>query len=42
MVYSTTIDVFSAIRPKRRHLVVADFIRACAEEDTVLDEDGEL
>ena len=42
MIYSTRIDVFSIVRPKRRHLVVADFIRACAEEDTLLDEDGEL
>ena len=34
--------MFSIVRPKRRHLVVGDFIRACAEEDTLLDEDGEL
>ena len=28
-------------RPKRRQLVLVDFIRACVEEDTLLDEDGE-
>ncbi|EKM49973.1 uncharacterized protein PHACADRAFT_178599 [Phanerochaete carnosa HHB-10118-sp] len=27
-------------KPKRRHLVVTDFIEACLEEDTLLDEDS--
>lgn len=27
-------------RPKRRQLVLIDFIHACVEEDTLLDEDG--
>jgi DNA ligase-4 len=29
-------------RPKRRHLVISEFIQACLEEGTLLDEDGEL
>jgi hypothetical protein len=28
-------------RPKRRHLVISEFIEACVEENTLLDEDGE-
>ena len=27
-------------RPKRRHLVLSEFIEVCVEEDTLLDEDG--
>ena len=27
-------------RPKRRHLVIAEFIEVCLEEGTLLDEDG--
>lgn len=27
-------------RPKRRHLVISEFIRACLDEGTLLDEDG--
>lgn len=26
-------------RPKRKHLILTDFIEACLEEDTLLDED---
>jgi DNA ligase-4 len=29
-------------RPKRRHLVIAEFIQACLDEETLLDEDGRL
>lgn len=29
-------------RPKRRHLVIAEFIEVCIEEGTLLDETGEL
>ncbi|KAJ7816620.1 DNA ligase IV [Mycena leptocephala] len=28
-------------KPKRRHLVIAEFIQACLDEGTLLDEDGE-
>lgn len=28
-------------RPKRRHVVISEFIEACVEENTLLDEDGE-
>lgn len=28
------------IRPKRRYLVVSEFITACLEESTLLDEEG--
>ena len=31
-----------AIRPKRRHLVVSEFINACLEESTLLDEEGKF
>lgn len=27
-------------RPKRRHLVISEYIRACLDEETLLDEDG--
>lgn len=27
-------------RPKRRHLVISEFVRACLDEETLLDEDG--
>lgn len=27
-------------RPKRRHLVIAEFVEVCVEEGTLLDEDG--
>lgn len=30
------------VRPKRRHLVISEFITACLEESTLLDEDGEF
>ena len=30
------------IRPKRRYLVVSEFISACLEESTLLDEEGEF
>jgi len=30
-----------AVRPKRRHLVISEFITACLEESTLLDEEGE-
>lgn len=30
------------IRPKRRYLVVSEFITACLEESTLLDEEGKL
>lgn len=29
-------------RPKRRHMVISEFIQACLDEDTLLDEDGML
>jgi DNA ligase-4 len=31
-----------AVRPKRRHLVVSEFITACLEECTLLDEEGKF
>ena len=31
-----------AVRPKRRHLVVSEFITACLEESTLLDEEGKF
>ena len=31
-----------AVRPKRRHLVISEFITACLEESTLLDEDGKF
>lgn len=37
MVY--TAEAYS-YRPKRRHLVICEFIEACIEENTLLDEDG--
>jgi len=27
-------------RPKRRHLVISEYIQACLDEETLLDEDG--
>lgn len=29
-------------RPKRRRLVISDYIQACLDEETLLDEEGEL
>lgn len=29
-----------AARPKRRHLVISEYIQACLDEATLLDEDG--
>lgn len=26
--------------PKRRHIVLSDFVNACIDEETLLDEDG--
>ena len=31
----------TVFRPKRRNLVISDFIHACLEEDTLLDEESE-
>ena len=31
-----------AVRPRRRHLVVSEFITACLEESTLLDEEGKF
>ena len=30
------------VRPKRKHLIVSEFITACLEESTLLDEEGEF
>jgi hypothetical protein len=30
------------LRPKRRYLVVSEFITACLDESTLLDEDGKF
>jgi hypothetical protein len=29
------------IRPKRRRLVISDYVPACLEEESLLDEEGE-
>jgi hypothetical protein len=36
-----TINVLIPSRPKRRYMVLTDFITACLEEETLLDESGE-
>lgn len=29
-------------RPKRRHLIISEYVQACLDEATLLDEDGEF
>lgn len=32
--------ILTIFRPRRRYLIISDFIQACLDEETLLDEDG--